>query len=71
MLEGDDNTATLFVQFPDPDNARFKLIRQAGGHFVPVINRDILGQQIGGEKVYYAQETEIADGDPDQEGRNA
>jgi hypothetical protein len=60
VLKGGGDTATLFVQFPDPDNARFKQVWRGGGHFVPVISREILGQQIGGEKVYYAQETEIA-----------
>lgn len=55
-----DDAVTLFVQFPDPDNARFKQIAALGGHFVPVIDRNILRQQIGGEKVYFAEETEIA-----------
>jgi len=55
-----DDTVTLFVQFPDPDNPRFKLIQELGGHVVPVIDRTVLRQQVGGEKVYYPQETQVA-----------
>lgn len=58
-----DDTVTLFVQFPDPDNARFKLVNEQGGHFVPVIDRAILRPQIGNEKVYFAQETQVANAD--------
>lgn len=60
VLSGEDNLVTLIVQFPDPDNARFKLIDEKSGQFIPVIDRAILRQEIGGEKVYYAQETEIS-----------
>ncbi len=55
-----DDTVTIFVQFPDPDNARFGLVRELGGHFVPIIDRAILRPQIGNDKVYFAQETQIA-----------
>ncbi len=55
-----DDTVTLFVQFPDPDNARFKLVAELGGHFVPVIDRSILRPQVAGEKIYFAQETQVA-----------
>jgi hypothetical protein len=55
-----DDGVTVFVQFPDPDNERFKLVRDLGGHFVPVIDKPILTQQIGGQNVYYAQETRVA-----------
>lgn len=55
-----DDTATLFVQMPDPDNPRFKLVAELGGHFVPVIDRAILRQQVEGEKVYFAEETQVA-----------
>lgn len=55
----DDEAVTLFVQFPDPDNERFKTIRRMGGHLIPVVDAVILDQRIGGEQIYYAQETEI------------
>lgn len=58
-----DDTVTLFVQFPDPDNARFKMVNEQGGHFVPVIDRAILRPQIGNEKIYFAQETQVANAD--------
>lgn len=60
VLNGPDDLVTLFVQFPDPDNARFKTINKKGGLFIPVIDRAILRQEIGGEKIYYAQETQIS-----------
>jgi F0F1-type ATP synthase membrane subunit b/b' len=56
---GDDNSVSLFVQFPDPDNDRFKLVAKRKGVFVPVIDRTILRQQVGGEKIYFAEETEV------------
>lgn len=55
-----DDTATLLVQIPDPDNPRFGLVAELGGHFVPVIDRAILRQQVADEKVYFAQETQVA-----------
>ena len=55
-----DDTVALVVQFPDPDNARFKKIQDGGGHIVPVIDRTILRQQLDGQKVYFAQETQVA-----------
>lgn len=53
-----EDTASLFVEFPDPESKRFELVRTMGGHFVPVIDRSILRQEIGGTKIYYPQETE-------------
>ena len=55
----DDNTVALFVQFPDPKNERFSTIGKEGGNIVPVIDRNILRQEVNGQKVYYAEETEI------------
>jgi hypothetical protein len=55
-----DNTVAVFVQFPDPDNARFKKIQDGGGHIVAVLDRAILRQQLDGQKVYFAQETQVA-----------
>lgn len=54
-----DNTIALFVQFPDPDNPRFQLVREKGGHIIPVIDRTILNQRIDGLHVYFAQETQV------------
>ncbi len=54
-----DNAVALFVQVPDPENARFKLINALGGHIVPVIDRTILEQKLEGRQVYFAQETQI------------
>lgn len=54
-----DDTVALFVQFPDPDNERFKLIEALGGHVVPVIDRNILRQNVDGQKIYFAQETQV------------
>ncbi|MEO1207581.1 MAG: hypothetical protein AAFV45_14740 [Pseudomonadota bacterium] len=56
----DDDTVALFVQFPDPANARFKAIQDKGGHIVPVLDRNLLDQRLGGERVYFAQETQVA-----------
>ncbi|MCB1506498.1 MAG: hypothetical protein KDJ47_16105 [Hyphomicrobiaceae bacterium] len=56
-----DDTVTLFVQFADPDNPRFQLINRLGGHFIPVIDRNILSAAIEGRSVYSAQETEVTD----------
>lgn len=54
------DTVTMFVQFPDPANPRFKAIAAQDGNIVPVIDRNILRQEINGEKVYFAEETEIS-----------
>ena len=59
MLFRSDDTVAFFVQFPDPENTRFKEIQEQGGHIVPVINRAILRQQVDGQKVYFAQETQV------------
>ncbi len=57
---GADDAVALFVQFPDPANARFKSIAKQGGNIIPVIDRAILRQEADGEKIYFADETEIA-----------
>ena len=56
------NSVALFVQFPDPDNDRFKLIAKEKGIFVPVIDRNILRQQVDEQKIYFAQETDVSNG---------
>ena len=57
-LSREDGVA-IFVQFPDPDNERFKMVRELGGHFVPVLDKSIVAQQVGGASVYVAQETRV------------
>ena len=56
-----DDTVSVFVQFPDPDNPRFQLVNRLGGHFIPVIDRNILSASIDGRSVYFAKETEVMD----------
>jgi len=58
-LAQEDNV-TLFVQFPDPDNEFFQLVNKNGGHFVPVISKEIMVQATNGRKVYSAQETDVS-----------
>ena len=55
-----ENAVAFFVEFPDPDDPRFGLVRELGGHYVPIIDREILRHHIGGEKVYFAQETQVS-----------
>jgi hypothetical protein len=52
-----DDTVAILVSFPDP--AIFALVRELGGHLVPVIDRGILRQQVGDRSIYFAQEVEI------------
>ncbi len=54
-----DDTVTLFVQYPDPANKRFKDIEKQGGRLIPVLDRNILRQQVNGEKIYFAEATEV------------
>ncbi len=61
LAEG-SNSIALFVQFPDPNNDRFKLIAKEKGQFIPVIDRNILRQQIDDQKIYFAQETDVSNG---------
>lgn len=60
-LNREDGVA-FFVQYPDPDNDRFKLVRDLGGHFVPVLDRVLLDQTVAGRSVYIAQDTRITNG---------
>ena len=55
-----EDTLALFVQVPDPKTAVFKTVNDGGGQMIPVLDRTILRQQIGGQKVYFAEETEVA-----------
>lgn len=54
-----DDTVTLFVQYPDPANKRFKQIEERGGRLLPVLDRNILRQQVSGQKIYFAEATDV------------
>ena len=56
-----DDTVAVFVQFADPDNPRFQLVNRLGGHFIPVIDRNILSARIDDHAVYFAEETAVTD----------
>lgn len=56
----DENSVSFFVQFPDPANERFRLIRQLNGHILPVIDSIILRQKVDGQPIYFPQETSIS-----------
>lgn len=64
-----DDTVTLFVQFADPDNERFALVRKLGGHIVPVLDRSFLRKEVDGKKIYFAQETQVENADWIKSGR--
>lgn len=49
----------FFVQFPDPDNDRFRMVRELGGHFVPVLDKSFISSVVGNSSVYIAQETRV------------
>lgn len=55
-----EDTIALFVQVPDPSTTIFATINDGDGQMIPVIDRAILRQQIGGQKIYFAEETEVA-----------
>ncbi len=58
-----DDTVAFFVQFPDPEDPTFRLVREMGGHIIPLIDREVLRQQVSGQKIYFAQETQVANAD--------
>ena len=55
----DEAAMAFFVQFPDTRNAVFKLINENKLTFVPVINRNILRQEINGTRLYEALEVNV------------
>ncbi len=55
----DKSVVAFFVQFPDPDNERFKMVRRLGLHIIPVIDQRLFARKIGGRNVYFAQRTRI------------
>ncbi len=56
----EDNAVAFFVSFPDPASAPFKAVDEAEGHYVPIIDREILRQTKDGQKLYFAQETQVS-----------
>jgi hypothetical protein len=56
-----DDTVSLFVEFADPEAEHFAQVGKLGGHIVPVIERNILRQEVAGKKIYFAQETQVED----------
>lgn len=56
----DGNAAmAFFVQFPNTANPVFQAINDAGLHFVPVVNRQILRRDVSGIQVYQPQEVVV------------
>ena len=47
----------------------FELVRKLGGHLVPVIDRNILRQEVNGKKIYFAQETQVENAQWIKQGR--
>ncbi|MFO1352324.1 MAG: hypothetical protein U1F68_17290 [Gammaproteobacteria bacterium] len=54
-----DAALAFIVQFPNTKNDVFKAINEAKLHFIPVINREILRREIGGQAVYQPQEVVV------------
>ncbi|MEM7619268.1 MAG: hypothetical protein AAF228_02230 [Pseudomonadota bacterium] len=59
LASDDPLVLTMFTKLPASNHTIFKKVSKLGGHFIPVIDRNILRQDIGGEKIYFAEETEI------------
>jgi hypothetical protein len=63
VLAGDADIA-FFVQFADPDNARFQTINDAEMSFIPVVDRALLRQTYGSnQRVYVPQEVKVTSAD--------
>mgnify|MGYP001077707595 CR=1 FL=1 len=58
VIAGEADVA-FFVQFADTSNQRFEDINDAELAFIPVIDRNILRQEVNGERVYVAQEVKV------------
>jgi hypothetical protein len=54
-----DAIMAFFVQFPDTRNEVFKLINDNELSFVPVISRNILRQEVNGQRLYEALEVNV------------
>lgn len=57
-----DAALAFFVQFPNTQNPVFRVINDNNLYFVPVINRQILRREIGGQSVYQPQEVAVSPG---------
>jgi hypothetical protein len=57
IAHADTREAALLSSLYGPAN--FALVRELGGHLVPVIDRSILRQQVGDRWIYFAKEAEI------------
>jgi len=58
VVSGDADIA-FFVQFADTSNERFETINDEELIFIPVIDRNILRQEVNGEKVYVPQQVKV------------
>lgn len=58
VIAGEADIA-FFVQFADTSNERFEDINDAELVFIPVIDRNILRQEVNGERVYVAQQVKV------------
>ena len=58
VIAGDADIA-FFVQFADTGNERFEDINDAELVFIPVVDRNILRQEVNGERVYVAQQVKV------------
>jgi hypothetical protein len=54
-----EDTVGIVVAPPDPGADEFKRIASLGGAIIPFLDRAILRLQVDGEKVYFAEETEV------------
>lgn len=57
-----DAALAFFVQFPNTDNPVFQTINNNNLSFVPVVNRQILRREVGGQNVYQPQEVVVTPG---------
>lgn len=58
VIAGEADIA-FFVQFADTSNDRFEDINDAELIFIPVVDRNILRQEVDGEKVYVPQQVKV------------
>jgi hypothetical protein len=54
-----EDTVGIFVAPPDPGSDDFRRIATLGGTVLPLLDRSILRLQVDGEKIYFAEDTEV------------